>query len=85
MNIVDILLKKKMVVLYVSSALQRMMMENDFMRKDLTDLQKVNKGICPSCEGKITFQEGCMVCCGCGWGGCCSWFALGMLISMIFI
>jgi len=36
----------------------------------LSEAQKIKKGICPSCDGSLVFQEGCKVCYGCGWGGC---------------
>ena len=36
----------------------------------LSEAQKIKKGICPSCEGSLVFQEGCKVCYSCGWGGC---------------
>ena len=37
---------------------------------ELSEAQKIKKGICPSCDGSLVFQEGCKVCYGCGWGGC---------------
>jgi hypothetical protein len=36
----------------------------------LSEAQKIKKGICPSCDGGLVFQEGCKVCYSCGWGGC---------------
>ncbi|MFN7991707.1 MAG: hypothetical protein U0R44_06135 [Candidatus Micrarchaeia archaeon] len=36
----------------------------------LSEAQKIKKGICPSCDGSLVFQEGCKVCYSCGWGGC---------------
>jgi hypothetical protein len=36
----------------------------------LSETEKIKKGICPSCDGGLVFQEGCKVCYGCGWGGC---------------
>jgi hypothetical protein len=36
----------------------------------LSEAQKIKKGICPSCDGNLVFQEGCKVCYSCGWGGC---------------
>jgi alkyl hydroperoxide reductase subunit AhpF len=36
----------------------------------LSEAQKIKKGICPSCDGGLVFQEGCKVCFSCGWGGC---------------
>lgn len=36
----------------------------------LSEAMKIKKGICPACDGTLTFQEGCKVCYGCGWGGC---------------
>lgn len=36
----------------------------------LSEAQKIKKGICPSCDGSLVFQEGCKVCFACGWGGC---------------
>ncbi|MFH1521277.1 MAG: hypothetical protein ABID61_06540 [Candidatus Micrarchaeota archaeon] len=36
----------------------------------LSEAQKIKKGICPSCEGSLVFQEGCKMCYACGWGGC---------------
>ncbi len=38
--------------------------------KELSEAQKIKKGICPSCDGSLVFQEGCKVCYSCGWGGC---------------
>ncbi len=37
---------------------------------NLSEAEKIKKGICPSCDGDLTFQEGCKVCYACGWGGC---------------
>ena len=37
---------------------------------ELSEAQKIKKGICPSCDGSLVFQEGCKVCYACGWGGC---------------
>lgn len=37
---------------------------------ELSEAQKIKKGICPSCDGSLVFQEGCKVCYSCGWGGC---------------
>ena len=36
----------------------------------MSEAEKIKKGICPSCDGDLTFQEGCKVCYACGWGGC---------------
>jgi hypothetical protein len=36
----------------------------------MSEIEKIKKGMCPSCDGKLVFQEGCKVCYGCGWGGC---------------
>jgi hypothetical protein len=36
----------------------------------LSEAQKIKKGICPSCDNNLVFQEGCKVCYACGWGGC---------------
>jgi cytochrome c5 len=36
----------------------------------LSETEKIKKGICPSCDGDLVFQEGCKVCHVCGWGGC---------------
>ncbi len=36
----------------------------------MSEAQKIKKGICPSCDGGLVFQEGCKVCYSCGWGGC---------------
>jgi len=36
----------------------------------LSDDQKIKMGICPVCENKLAFQEGCKLCYACGWGGC---------------
>ncbi len=36
----------------------------------LSEAQKIKKGICPSCDHSLVFQEGCKVCYSCGWGGC---------------
>ena len=36
----------------------------------LSEAQKIKKGICPSCDSSLVFQEGCKVCYSCGWGGC---------------
>jgi len=38
--------------------------------ESLSEAQKIKKGICPSCDGSLVFQEGCKVCYACGWGGC---------------
>jgi hypothetical protein len=38
--------------------------------EELSEAQKIKKGICPSCDGSLVFQEGCKVCYSCGWGGC---------------
>ncbi len=35
-----------------------------------SEAEKVKKGICPSCGGKLVFQEGCKMCLQCGWGAC---------------
>jgi len=37
---------------------------------DMSEAAKIKKGICPSCDGVLAFQEGCKVCYACGWGGC---------------
>lgn len=37
---------------------------------NMSEAAKIKKGICPSCDGVLTFQEGCKVCYACGWGGC---------------
>jgi hypothetical protein len=36
----------------------------------MSEAEKIKKGICPSCDAGLTFQEGCKVCYCCGWGGC---------------
>ena len=36
----------------------------------ISEAQKIKKGICPSCDGNLVFQEGCKMCYSCGWGGC---------------
>lgn len=36
----------------------------------LSEAEKIKKGICPSCDNTLVFQEGCKVCYSCGWGGC---------------
>jgi hypothetical protein len=36
----------------------------------MSEAEKIKKGICPSCDETLTFQEGCKVCYACGWGGC---------------
>ena len=36
----------------------------------MSETEKIKKGICPSCDGGLVFQEGCKVCFVCGWGGC---------------
>ncbi|MEW6748213.1 MAG: hypothetical protein AB1295_00700 [Candidatus Micrarchaeota archaeon] len=38
--------------------------------EEMSEAQKIKKGICPSCDGGLVFQEGCKVCYSCGWGGC---------------
>jgi len=38
--------------------------------EEMSEAQKIRKGICPSCDGSLVFQEGCKVCYSCGWGGC---------------
>jgi hypothetical protein len=42
----------------------------DVPAEALSEAQKIKKGICPSCDGSLVFQEGCKVCYSCGWGGC---------------
>lgn len=32
--------------------------------------EKINKGICPVCDSKLVYQEGCMGCKNCGWTAC---------------
>ena len=39
---------------------------SDFM----SEAEMIRHGICPSCSGTLTFQEGCKVCYSCSWGGC---------------
>jgi hypothetical protein len=36
----------------------------------MSEAEKIKKGICPSCDETLTFQEGCKLCVACGWGGC---------------
>jgi len=36
----------------------------------MTDQEKIRNGICPVCDSSLVFQEGCMMCYRCGWGGC---------------
>ncbi len=38
--------------------------------EEMSDVEKIKLGICPSCGGSLVFQEGCKACYGCGWGGC---------------
>ncbi|MBU0590930.1 MAG: hypothetical protein ABIJ10_05595 [Candidatus Micrarchaeota archaeon] len=38
--------------------------------RSLSENEKIKKGICPSCESSLIFQEGCKMCICCGWGGC---------------
>ncbi len=37
---------------------------------EVSEAEKIRKGICPSCGGGLVFQEGCKMCYSCGWGGC---------------
>jgi hypothetical protein len=37
---------------------------------EVSEAEKIKKGICPSCGGGLVFQEGCKMCYSCGWGGC---------------
>jgi len=34
------------------------------------ETDKIKRGICPSCDSPLIFQEGCKMCISCGWGGC---------------
>ena len=36
----------------------------------MSDIEKIKNGICPACNSSLAFQEGCMLCLGCGWAGC---------------
>ncbi len=36
----------------------------------VSDDQKIKMGICPVCDNKLAYQEGCKLCYACGWGGC---------------
>jgi len=36
----------------------------------MSDDQKIKHGICPVCDNKLAYQEGCKLCYACGWGGC---------------
>jgi hypothetical protein len=36
----------------------------------MSEEEKIKKGICPSCDAALAFQEGCKTCFCCGWGGC---------------
>ncbi len=40
------------------------------MEEEMSEAEKIRKGICPSCGGKLIFQEGCKMCRECGWGAC---------------
>ena len=42
----------------------------DNVPAQLSETEKIKKGICPSCDSSLAFQEGCKVCYTCGWGGC---------------
>ncbi|MFA5077520.1 MAG: hypothetical protein WC488_03780 [Candidatus Micrarchaeia archaeon] len=34
------------------------------------DEEKIKKGICPACDSKLIYQEGCKQCPACGWTAC---------------
>jgi len=40
------------------------------MSEELSEDEKIKKGVCPCCESSLIFQEGCKMCISCGWGGC---------------
>lgn len=36
----------------------------------MTDNEKINSGICPCCDNRLVFAEGCIFCNSCSWSGC---------------
>lgn len=36
----------------------------------LSDQQKIAAGMCPGCDGSLSFTEGCKTCFACGWSAC---------------
>ncbi len=36
----------------------------------MSEEEKIKNGLCPCCENRLVFQEGCMNCVICGWGAC---------------
>ena len=41
-----------------------------FEKKELTEVEKIEAGICPVCGNKLTFEDGCKSCKQCGFSLC---------------